>query len=174
MPCSPKNDPLFACRCWRGGAPLKKACFLPRQKQRRWKEHELVHPRYHVRQPADIPKTLLYRTARRGLVDMRAEKQTRHAAERRTAAPVLIRPAQDGDKIGLAANIVSLRFSRPRNWTRRSIITAPTLYRALPCRNRPSPWSSTPRKVLAGRRRGSYAVGEGMAPARTGINTATS
>ena len=42
---------------------------------------------------------------------MRAEKQTRHAAERRTAAQSLSVPLKHGDKIGLAANIVSLRFS---------------------------------------------------------------
>ena len=77
---------------------------------------------------------------------MRAEKQTGTLLNGEPLPQSLSVPLKHGDKIGLAANIVSLRFSLTRNWTRRSIITAPTLYRALPCRNRPSPWSSTPRK----------------------------
>ena len=45
MPCSPKNDPLFACLVLERGAPYEKgACFLLRQsKLDAGKEHELVH-----------------------------------------------------------------------------------------------------------------------------------
>ena len=112
MPCSPKNDPLFACLVLERGAPYEKgACFLLRQSK-------LTLGRSTSSCTPDITfdSLLISRKhccieQRRGLVDMRAEKQTRHAAERRTAPPVLIRPAQARDKIGLAANIVSLRFS---------------------------------------------------------------
>ena len=105
-----------------------------------------------------------------GLVDMRAEKQNGTLLNGEPAAPVLIRPLKHGDKIGLAANIVSLRFS-----------LTPELDQTLDynCAD-PLPGATVPQpavpvvidtreKVLAGRRRGSYAVGEGMAPARTGV-----
>ena len=148
MPCSPKNDPLFACLVLERGAPYEKgACFLLRQsKLTLGRSTSSCTPRYHVRQPADIPKTLLYRTARRGWSICELKKQTRHAAERRTAAPVLIRPLKHGDKIGLAANIVSLRFSLTPELDQTLDYNCADPCRALPCRNRPSPWSSTPRK----------------------------
>ena len=70
-----------------------------------------MHPRYHVRQPADIPKTLLYRTARRGwsICELKSKHGTLLNGE--PLPQSLSVPLKHGDKIGLAANIVSLRFS---------------------------------------------------------------
>ena len=69
-----------------------------------------MHPRYHVRQPADIPKTLLYRTARRGwsICELKSKHGTLLNGE--PLPQSLSVPLKHGDKIGLAANIVSLRF----------------------------------------------------------------
>ena len=149
MPCSPKNDPLFACLVLERGAPYEKgACFLlqPAKQTDAGKEHELVHPRYHVRQPADIPKTLLYRTARRGWSI--CELKSKHGTLLNGEPLPQSYPSRSstGIKSVWRQTLCRCGFPDPRNWTRRSIITAPTLYRALPCRNRPSPWSSTPRK----------------------------
>ena len=55
-------------------------------------------------------------------------------------------PLKHGDKIGLAANIVSLRFSLTPELDQTLDYNCADPLRALPCRNRPSPWSSTPRK----------------------------
>ena len=172
MPCSPKNDPLFACLVLERGAPYEKgACFPAAKQPTLGRSTSSCTPGYHAFDSLLISrKHCWYRTARRGLVDMRAEKQTRHAAERRTAAPVLSVLLKHGDKNRVwRQTLCRCGFPSTPNWTRRSIITAPTLYRALPCRNRPSPWSSTPRKSPCWWRRGSYAVGEGMVFARTGV-----
>ena len=63
-----------------------------------------MHPRYHVRQPADIPKTLLYQTAQEGWSI--CELKSKHGTLLNGEPLILIRPAQAQDKIGLA-NIVS-------------------------------------------------------------------
>ena len=46
MPCSPKNDPLFACLVLERGAPYeKRGLFSPAAKQTgRWEGHELAPP----------------------------------------------------------------------------------------------------------------------------------
>ena len=170
MPCSPKNDPLFACLVLERARLTKKgACFLLRQSKLTLGRSTSSCTPDITFDSLLISKTLLYRTARRGwsICELKSKHGTLLNGE--PLPQSLSVPLKHGDKIGLAANIVSLRFSLTRNWTRRSIITAPTLYRALPCRNRPSPWSSTPRKSPCWSAARKLRCRRRMAPARTGV-----
>ena len=112
MPCSPKNDPLFACLVLERGAPYEKgACFLLRQsKLTLGRSTSSCTPDITFDSLLISRKHCCIEQRGEGLVDMRAEKQTRHAAERRTAAPVLIRPLKHGIK-SVWRQTLSLRFS---------------------------------------------------------------
>ena len=98
------------------------------------------------------------------------ELKSKHGTLLNGEPPCLLSvPLQHRDKIGLAANIVSLRFSlTPElDQTLDYNCADPLLGATVPQPAVPVV-IDTARKSLAGRR-GSYAVGEGMAPARTGV-----
>ena len=114
MPCSPKNDPLFACLVLERGAPYEKGgLFFLRQSKLTLGRHWLVHPRYHVRQPADIRKHCCIEQRGEGwsICELKSKHGTLLNGE--PLPQSLSVPLKHGDKIGLAANIVSLRFPCP-------------------------------------------------------------
>ena len=113
MPCSPKNDPLFACLVLERGAPYEKgACFLLRQSK-------LTLGRSTSSCTPDITFDSLLISRKHCCIEQRGEGwsicelKSKHGTllNGEPLPQSLSVPLKHGDKIGLAANIVSLRFS---------------------------------------------------------------
>ena len=169
MPCSPKNDPLFACLVLERARLTKKgACFSPAAKQTdAGKEHELVHP--------DITFDSLLISRKHCCIEQRGEgwsicelKSKHGAAERRPLPQSYPSRSSTGIKSVWRQTLCRCGFPDPE-LDQTLDYNCADFTGALPCRNRPPRGHRHREKVLAGRRRGSYAVGEGMAPARTGV-----
>ena len=149
MPCSPKNDPLFACLVLERGAPYEKgACFLLRQSK-------LTLEGARARALFDITFDSLLISRKHCCIEQRGEGwsicelKSKHGTllNGEPLPQSLSVPLKHGDKIGLAANIVSLRFSlTPELDQTLDYNCADPFTGRYQCRNRPSPWSSTPRK----------------------------
>ena len=140
--------------CWRGAPYEKGACFLLRQsKLTLGRSTSSCTPDITFDSLLISRKTLLLEQRGEGwsICELKSKHGTLLNGE--PLPQSLSVPLKHGDKIGLA-NIVSLRFFPGPELDQTLDYSSPTLYRALPCHNRPSRGHRHREKVLAGRRRG--------------------
>ena len=108
---------------------------------------ERARHRYHVRQPADIPKKHCCMGTAWRLVDMRAEKKAEHTLLNGEPLPQSLSvPLKHGDAKSVWRQTLC-RFGLPDPGTGQTLdYNCADPLPGAACRNRPSPWSSTPRK----------------------------